>query len=88
LFTSEAKEATEIFVKVLATVRKVILPAGRLYFHGYVVNIFPGANLTRRLAETWRDVTYLDGCGFGKYWLISFHRRYLATYDAATFILA
>jgi hypothetical protein len=34
--------------------------------------IFDGAIMARSRAETKQDVTYFDGCGFGKYWVISF----------------
>jgi hypothetical protein len=65
VFDSEAKEATESFFEISegGRVRKVILPAGRLYSPSTVVNIFRAARfMTRRHAETWDYLTHFDGC--------------------------
>jgi hypothetical protein len=36
-----------------------------------------GAIMARWRAETYPDVTNFDGCGFGKYWVISFRLTWL-----------
>jgi hypothetical protein len=43
------------------------LPSTLIYLHTQ-----NGAIMARWRAETKRDVTNFDGCGFGKYWVISF----------------
>ncbi len=37
--------------------------------------------MARSCIQTYQDVTNFDGCGFGKYWLISFRLSLLVTLD-------